>query len=114
MRTKSFVLFAVFVMVMVAMAAHAAYKIPGQSTSAGPSLADFKNTLYCVYKANDSSNALWVTSTGDGASWSTPNKIPNQSTSAGPALADFKNTLYCVYQANDSSNALWVTTVNNQ
>jgi hypothetical protein len=109
MKAKRFVLVAFFVMVMVAMAAHAANKIPGQSTSAGPAAASFKNKLYCVYKANDpKTNAIWVTSTSDGEKW-TGYKIPGQSTSAGLAAASFKDKLYCVYKANDRSNAIWVT-----
>lgn len=54
--------------------------IPGQSTSGEVALATFGSRLYLAYKANDSSNTLWVTSTADGESWDQKVHLPNQTT----------------------------------
>jgi len=88
------------------------YTIPRVSTSAGPSLAVYCGNLWAVFKAGDSSNRIYVTSSTDATNWRQSFFLPNQLTSAKPAAVEFNNKLLSVYKANDSSNALYMTYVN--
>ena len=83
----------------------------GIHVGGAPTLAVFKGQLYCAFQADDPSNTLFITSTGDGDNWVSPARGYSQfSVGSAPALAAFKNRLYCAYQANDASQVLCVIT----
>ncbi|OBQ09394.1 MAG: hypothetical protein AN482_11755, partial [Anabaena sp. LE011-02] len=47
---------------------------PGITFQGSPTMTVFNNKLYIAFKANDSSNTLYVTSSSDGVNWTTPAK----------------------------------------
>jgi hypothetical protein len=66
--------------------------------------------LFVSFKANDSSNQLYVTGSTDGASFQAPALgYPGLLFQDSPAMAVFNNRLYVAFRANDSSNTLYVT-----
>jgi hypothetical protein len=73
-------------------------------------LAVFNNKLYVAFRANDSSNALYVTSSSDGATFPTATGYGSIQMGGAPALAVFNNQLVVGYRANDSSNILYTAT----
>jgi len=70
--------------------------------------AAFSDRLFLAYKANDSSNTLFVTSSADGVSFDRIERT-SQQTPEPPALASFLGQIFLAYRANDSSNGLWIT-----
>ncbi len=73
-------------------------------------MAAFNGRLYIAFKANDSSNTLYVTSSSDGVNWTTLAKGYSGITFQGsPTMTVFNNKLYIAFKANDSSNILYVT-----
>jgi hypothetical protein len=84
----------------------------GHYSAAEPSLAWFKNKLYCVHRGAGSDSTLWWTSyeTGtQGNRWSPDFQLPQKYSAAGPALAVFQDRLYCFHRgANDKQ--LWYFT----
>jgi hypothetical protein len=84
------------------------------ATSAAPAACVFDNEkekrLYLFWKANDSSNSINYTSSGDGQTWPAGRKINNlDATSAAPAACVFKYHLLLFWKANDSSNSIVYT-----
>jgi hypothetical protein len=67
-------------------------------------------SFFVGFKANDSSNQLYVTGSADGASFRMPavgySGITLQDS---PAMAAFNGRLYIAFRANDGSNNLYVT-----
>lgn len=84
------------------------YQVPDNSTSAGPAAVEFNGRLYLAFKANDSSNQIYVMSSANGTTWDASAPVPGNSTSADPTLAVFNNRLYLAFKANDSSNQIFV------
>jgi hypothetical protein len=98
------------------------YKMKNFASSAGPALAVFKDTLYCVfqdsgwfnynlrYSAYDSQSDSWT----DDRAFNDPPayKTTGSLTNTAPALATYnyrgQEYLYCVYKDNSSSK-LWCT-----
>ncbi|MGA2890264.1 MAG: carbohydrate-binding protein [Terracidiphilus sp.] len=74
-----------------------------------PAMAVFNSKLYVAFRANDASNALFVTSSSDGVNFPTATGYGNLLMGSAPALAVFNNKLFVAFRANDSSNALFVT-----
>lgn len=74
----------------------------GQSTPAAPSLAVFKDKLYCAYKGFD--HKLYVT-VYDGNSWFQTNPW-GQQTKYAPSLEVFNDTLYCAFISDEQRNNL--------
>jgi hypothetical protein len=82
-----------------------------------PALAVLGSTLYCVYRANDPSNILYVTRMTGNDQWPTAQGVSNildptypglnlhAPMRSAPGLASFRNKLYCAY-AFDSSHQL--------
>lgn len=67
--------------------------------------------LYLAWKANDSSNRIISSGSGNGSTWPNGNPINTKdSTSAGPAMVSFKGMLYLFWKANDSSNRIFFST----
>lgn len=68
-------------------------------SKAGPALAVFNDTLYCVHPgASDHDDFLWWTSTTDGSTWQRDQQFPKSHSIAKPALAVLNGTLYCVHR----------------
>jgi hypothetical protein len=89
-------------------------QVDGQSSQTAPALALVGNTLVLAYVANNSSNDLLVTTSGDGGStWTPTARINTASSKTAPTLAvlpeGLVNTLVLSYVANNSSNDLFVT-----
>ncbi|MBO1056909.1 MAG: peptidoglycan DD-metalloendopeptidase family protein [Dolichospermum sp. JUN01] len=80
---------------------------PSQSD---PNISVFNNKLYVSFKANDSSNKFYITSSSDGTNFITPaTGYSGISFQNSPAMAVFNGKLYSAFKANDSSNTLYVT-----
>jgi hypothetical protein len=68
----------------------------------------FQNKIFLFWKANDSSNAIYVTFAADGKTWQPSRRINrDDSTSSPPAACVFNNQLYLFWRANDSSQAIY-------
>ena len=86
------------------------YGIYGINIGSAPAMAEFGDKLYIAFQANDSSHALFVTSTEDGTNWKRPAVgYGGIAIGSAPAMAQFNGRLYVAFQANDSSHALFVT-----
>lgn len=83
-----------------------------QSTTAAPSMTVFDNSIYMVYKANDSSNNIYITYSSDAINWSDLNHL-SQATNSAPAVAAYGAKLYMAYRKNDESNQIVITSSNN-
>jgi hypothetical protein len=71
----------------------------------GPSLATFKGKLYMAFKANDSSNTLYIGSSPTGATWSAA-QVPGPILGSAPSLAVYGGKLYVAMQAGDGSKKI--------
>jgi hypothetical protein len=87
-------------------------QVAGASISLSPALATFNNVLYCAYQGyerDDRSGKLFLGSSQDGVTWTTPVQISGVSMSNSPALAAFNNSLYCAYQGYGPNGQLMYT-----
>ena len=76
-----------------------------------PSLAVFNNRLYCAIRSNDPRNELYVSSSSDGSTWTTPAiEVVGVFMGSSPSLAASNQGLYCAFLANDPRNILYITT----
>jgi hypothetical protein len=90
------------------------YWNPGQkinnidSTPDAPAACVFQNKIFLFWKANDPSNAIYVTFAADGKTWQPSRRINlDDSTSSPPTACEFNNQLYLFWRANDSSQAIY-------
>ena len=82
---------------------------PNVAMGSAPSFAGFNGKLYCAFRANDSSNMLFITSSSDGINFPAATSYRNITMGSAPSLAAFNGKLYVAFRANDSGNALYVT-----
>jgi hypothetical protein len=74
-----------------------------------PAMAMFGGRLYLAFRANDSSNALYITSTSDGVHWQAPaDDIGDIELANAPAMTVFGGQLYIAFRANNSSDGLYL------
>lgn len=76
----------------------------------GPSLAVFKNRLYCMFVAGTDNSLYFKVS--DGNSWGPDTRMANHQSSASPALAVYADKLWCVHRGN-ADDSLWYTTTSD-
>jgi hypothetical protein len=72
----------------------------------------FNNQLFAFWKANDTSNRIFVSGSSTGAPNSSPaGKVINgsDSTSAAPAACVFNNQLFVFWKSDDPSNRIFVS-----
>ncbi len=88
----------------------AAHPVPNVKLGSAPALANFNGTLYIAFKADDTSNSVFIGSSSDGVNF-TANPLPNQTMNwnSSPALVGANGLLYCIYVANDAENEMVVT-----
>ena len=82
---------------------------PSISMGSTPSFANFNGKLYAAFRANDSSNSLWIASSTDGVNFGSQVNLGNIQMGSAPSLAVFNSKLYVAFQANDSSHKLFVS-----
>ena len=82
---------------------------PSISMGSSPSFANFNGKLYVAFRANDSSNSLWIASSTDGVNFGSQTNYGNIQMGSAPSLTVFNNQLYVAFQANDPSHKLFVT-----
>jgi hypothetical protein len=73
-----------------------AQQIIGPFTVSGPSLAVFRDLLYCATGGTYDTLDTYLSSF-DGNSWSVLPTLPKTLSQNGPAIAAFQDRLYCVY-----------------
>lgn len=79
-----------------------------------PSLATFRHRLYMVWKAEDASNRIFISSTSDGTNWLPSVSINDtDATRETPALVASPMRLYIAFKASDGSNTIYVTSTPN-
>jgi hypothetical protein len=79
---------------------------------AAPATCVFNNQLFAFWKANDTSNRIFVSGSSTGAPNSSPaGKVINgsDSTSAAPAACVFNNQLFVFWKSDDPSNRIFVS-----
>ena len=82
----------------------------GISIGSSPAAAVFQGGIYIAFQANDPSHSLYLSSSSDGKTWTTPAVgYPGIQLGSAPAMAEFKGRLYIAFQANDPSHSLYVT-----
>jgi hypothetical protein len=94
--------------------------VPGQtvnnldSTPAPLAACEFNQSLFLFWKANDSSNMIYVSGANDGRFWPGGQMLTGiDSTPEAPACCAFNGRLYVFWKANDSSNALYFSVSND-
>ncbi len=80
-----------------------------QSSDATPALGVIDNKLHIVYKINNESNYILVTSSSDTFYWSNALFNLAECTPESPSVVFWNNKLYVAYKANDPSNAIYLT-----
>jgi len=81
----------------------------GITLSGAPGLAYFNNKLYVAFKANDSSNYLYITTSSDGSTFSTPaTQYSSVILTGSPALTVFNGVLFIAYLNPSNSELMMV------
>ncbi|APB00145.1 hypothetical protein [Nocardia seriolae] len=92
--------------------------VPNATSPRGPGSATFQDNPYLAWRAEDSSDSIWLSSSPDGQSWSGPWNTPNVGTSEHPALTAAgigDETLYLAWKgAGRDQNIWWSTSADGQ
>jgi GH43 family beta-xylosidase len=86
-----------------------AFARQGELINGAPTLAALNGLLYIGFRADDSSNTLWVDTSFDGSGLQGAQHISNVSMGSTPAMAAFNNNMYVAFQSN-SDDSLFVCT----
>jgi hypothetical protein len=88
-------------------------KVSGQSTTKGPSLATVNDTAYLFFlSSNNNQELLYITSTDQGATWSSQTNIPGQLTIDRPSPVFFQESLLVGFAATGYSQSLNISISN--
>ncbi|MFI9508099.1 hypothetical protein [Nocardia sp. NPDC052566] len=89
--------------------------VPGATSPGGPALAVFQQNLHMAWRAEDSTDSIWLACTGDGDSWEVPWNLPYVGTSQQPAMAALDDTLYLAWRGADrDQNIYWSTSIDGR
>ncbi|MFC9439015.1 hypothetical protein [Nocardia sp. NPDC057030] len=93
--------------------------VPGATSPTAPALAVFQHNLYMAWRAEDSTDSIWLSCTSDGETWSTPWNLPYVGTSEQPALAasgdDGVETLHLAWKGQGRDQSIyWSTSTDGQ
>ncbi|EFA85775.1 hypothetical protein PPL_01005 [Heterostelium album PN500] len=95
------------------VASNWSYKeVPGITITGSPSMATFNGKIYIVFRNTALGNGVYVTSTSDTNTWTTPTLIPNVQVSGDPKLTATANKLVLVHR-HPTNAKLHVVTCNN-
>ncbi len=84
------------------------------STPDAPAACVFNGLLYLFWKANDSSNSIYFSTSSDGKTWAGGQRINSTDSTPEPvAVCVFNNQLVLFWKANDSSNRLYYSASSN-
>lgn len=85
--------------------------VPGANSPSAPALAVFQHTLHMAWRAEDDTDSIWLSSTGDGNSWATPWNLPYVGTSERPALSAVGDagaeTLYLAWKGQGRDQSIY-------
>ncbi|WP_147289111.1 hypothetical protein [Nocardia mexicana] len=88
--------------------------VPGATSPDAPTLAVFQHSLHMAWRADDSTDSIWFSSTGDGDTWATPWNLPYVGTSDRPALCAADNvgtdTLHLAWKGAGRDQSIYWST----
>lgn len=83
-----------------------------ETMGGSPALGVLGNTLYIAYRANDSSNSLWIDSSTDGATTPGPVNFPGITLGSDPSIAgDNQDNLIEVAFKSASNDTMWICAI---
>ncbi|MBB5916468.1 hypothetical protein BJY24_005380 [Nocardia transvalensis] len=89
--------------------------VPGATSPTAPGSAVFQHHLHMAWRADDSTDGIWLSATSDGHTWAPPWNVPYVGTSDQPALSAAvdgagSETLYLAWKgAGRDQNIYWST-----
>ncbi|MFB7719633.1 hypothetical protein [Nocardia sp. NPDC056100] len=88
--------------------------VPGATSPTGPALAVFQHRLHMAWRAQDSTDSIWFSVTGDDLAWGEPWNLPYVGTSDRPALCALPDagaeTLYLAWKGQHHDQSIYWST----